>query len=95
MNDIPDEDVNLFVDDVEGENAETVFLLNCSGGTILVEGTLGYLGKYLGHGIGSVFRLHLGVGQNVPTVAQELPTEEEISEINLKSFKNQILKKSY
>ena len=81
---IPDEDVDLFIDDVERENAKTIFLLNCTGGTILEEGALGYLGKYLGHGIRPILRLHFRVSQNIATVAQELSAKEEIGEVNLK-----------
>ena len=56
---LPDEDVDLFVDNIEWENAEAILLLNRTGGTIVVERTLGYLGKYLGHGIRPIFGLHL------------------------------------
>ena len=37
----PEHDVDLLVDDVEGEDAHGVVSLNCAGGTILVEGALG------------------------------------------------------
>ena len=37
----PEHDVDLLVDDVEGEDAHGVVPLNCAGGTILVEGALG------------------------------------------------------
>ena len=37
----PEEDVDLLVDDVEGEDAHGVVSLNCAGGTILVEGAFG------------------------------------------------------
>ena len=39
----PKEDVNLLVDDVEGQNANAVKLLNASGGSELVKSALGDL----------------------------------------------------
>ena len=39
----PEEEVDLLVDDVDWEDAETVKLLDTSGGTVLVEGALGHL----------------------------------------------------
>ena len=39
----PEEDVNLLVDDVEGQNANAVKLLNASGGSELVKSALGDL----------------------------------------------------
>ena len=80
---LPDEDVDLFVDYVEWENTEAIFLLNRSGGTIVVERALGYLGKYLGHGVRSIFRLHLWVGHHVPAVVPELVAQEEVCEVDL------------
>ena len=40
----PEEDVDLLVDDVEREDAETVELLDGSRGSELVEGAFGHLG---------------------------------------------------
>ena len=48
-----------------------------------MEGALGYLGKYLGHGVRSVFRLHLRVGHHIPAVVPELVSQEEVCEVNL------------
>jgi hypothetical protein len=39
----PEEDVDLLVDDVHGEDAETVLVLNRSRGTVVVERALGHL----------------------------------------------------
>jgi hypothetical protein len=39
----PQEDVDLFVDDVLGENAEAVLVLDSTGGTVLVERALRHL----------------------------------------------------
>ena len=43
----PQEDIDLLVDDVESEDAETVLVLDGARGTILVEGALGHLGLKL------------------------------------------------
>ena len=79
----PDEDVDLLVDDVEGQDAEAVFLLDGTGGTVVVEGALGHLREHLGHGIGPVLGLHLGVGQDVKAVVPELVSKEEVGEVDL------------
>ena len=79
----PDEDVDLLVDDVEGQDAEAVFLLHSTGGTIVVERALGHLGKDLGHGIGPVFGLHLGVGQHLEAIVPKLVAKEEVSEVDM------------
>ena len=79
----PDEDVDLLVDDVQRENAEAVFLFDGSGGTVVVEGTLGNLGKYLGHGVGPVLGFHFWVCQDVEAVVPELVAEEEVGEVDL------------
>ena len=80
---LPDEDVDLFVDNIERENAEAILLLDRTGGTIVVERTLGYLGKYLGHGIRPIFGLHLWVSHHVPAVVPELVAQEEVGEVDL------------
>jgi hypothetical protein len=39
--------------------------------------------SYLGHGIDTVFRFHLGHANNISAVRGEFPAEEKIDEINL------------
>ena len=80
---LPDEDVDLLVDDVDGQDAEAIFLLDRAGGTILVEGALGNLGEHSGHGIGPVLGFHFRVGQDISAVAHELSAEEEVGEVDL------------
>ncbi len=43
----PQEDVDLFVNDVDGQDAEAVFPLHGTGGTVVVEGALGHLWEHL------------------------------------------------
>ena len=80
---LPDEDVDLLVDDVNRQDTEAVFLLNRARGTVLVEGALGNLREHPGHGVGPVLRFHFGVGQDVAAIAHELSSEEEVSEVDL------------
>ena len=47
----PEKDVDLLVDDVEGEDAEAVVLLHGAGGAELVERALGHLGEHPGGGV--------------------------------------------
>jgi hypothetical protein len=82
----PDEDVDLLVDDVQGQDAEAVLLLDRAGGTVLEEGALGHLGEHLGHGVGPVLGFHLRVGKDVAAVAHELTAEEEVGEVDLEQF---------
>jgi len=48
-----------------------------------VEGTLRHLGKHFGHGIGSVFALHLRVGHDLQAIGGELVAEEIVGEVDL------------
>jgi hypothetical protein len=83
---LPYEDVDLFVDDVERQNAESVFLFDRAGGTVLVEGALRHLGEHLGHRVGPVLRFHFGEGKDVAAVGEELAPEEKVGEVNLESM---------
>ena len=47
----PEEDVDLLVDDVEGQDAEGVVLLHLAGGSELVEGALCHPRKDVDHGV--------------------------------------------
>lgn len=48
-----------------------------------MEGTLGHLREHLGHRVGPVLGLHLGVSQDVKAVVPELVAEEEVGEVDL------------
>ena len=67
----PQEDVDLLVDDVESEDAETVLVLDGARGTVLVEGTFGNLGEHNVHRIGSLLWIHVVEGDNIPAVGGE------------------------
>ncbi len=79
----PDEDVDLLIDDVQRENTEAIFLFDGTRGAVVVEGTLRHLGEHFGHGIGSVFALHLRVGHDIQAIGGELVAEEIVGEVDL------------
>ena len=92
----PEEDVDLLVDDVEGEHADPIELLDGAGRTELVEGALGHLDKQdsldmserdlwedPGHGVPPVLMGQLGHGQHLAAVGGELTAKEEVHEPDL------------
>ena len=79
----PEEDVDLLVDDVHGQDAEAVLVLDRAGGTVLVEGALGHLGEDGVHGVGAALGLSLGEVDDVHAVGLELVAEEEVDEEDL------------
>lgn len=87
----PQEDVDLLVDDVVGQDAETVLVLHRSGRTVHVERTLGHLGENLGQRIHPLLKGKLADGQDVSAVTGELAAEEHVHEINLKEDKRVIV----
>jgi len=50
----PDEDVNLFVDNVKRQNAESIMLLDVAGSAELVERALGHAREDVDHRINSI-----------------------------------------
>lgn len=79
----PQEDVNLFVNDVQGQDAQTVELLDRTGRTEFVERALGDFGKDSSHRIFAFLWLQLRHGQHVGAVRREFSAEKEIHEVNL------------
>ena len=55
----PEEDIDLLVEDVDGQDALSVMSLNVATGTILVKCTLGHPGKHSGHGVSPPLLLQL------------------------------------
>jgi len=76
----PQEHVDLLVDDVERQDAETVQLLDGSRRTVFVERTLGDFGEHPGHGVSPVLGFHLGEPEHVGAVRAELTVQEVIDE---------------
>ena len=79
----PEEDEDLLVDDVDGEDAEAVLLLDGARGTVLVEGALGHLGEDDVHGVGPVLVVHLRVVEHVEAVRRELAAHEGVDDVDL------------
>lgn len=44
---VPQEDVDLLVQDIQRQHAEGIVLLDASGSSVFVEGTLGHTREYL------------------------------------------------
>ena len=79
----PEEDEDLLVDDVDGEDAEAVVLLDGARGAVLEEGALGHLGEDHVHRVGPVLVLHLGVVEHVEAVRRELAAHEGVDDVDL------------
>ena len=81
----PEEDVDLLVDDVHGQDAEAVHALDGAGGTVLVEGALGHLGEDAVHGVVPRLEGHLGLAEHLGAVLGELPTKEQVHQVDLRN----------
>ena len=79
----PEEDVNLLVDNVQWENAESIVFLHITRGTISVEGTLGHSRKDGHHWVDSVLLVHFSVTDNIITIGGEGAAKEGIDQIHL------------
>ena len=82
----PEEDVDLLVDDVHGQDAEAVLVLHRAGGTVLVEGALGHLREDAVHGVHAVLERLLAHAEHVGAVAGELTAEEHVHQVDLEQF---------
>lgn len=79
----PEEDVNLFIDDVDGQDAEAVLELDRAGGTVVVERALGHFGKDSCHGIDSFFERQLAHAKNIRAISEEFTAQKEVHEVKL------------
>uniref|UniRef100_A0A2M4DBK8 Putative secreted protein n=1 Tax=Anopheles darlingi TaxID=43151 RepID=A0A2M4DBK8_ANODA len=74
----PEEDVDLFVKNIQRQHAESIVLLNATRGTVLMERTLGNAREYLDHGIRTILLIHVGEAQYIGSIGEESATEEFI-----------------
>merc|ERR1719284_1651814 len=79
----PEEDVDLLVDDVVGQDAEAILVLHGTGGTILVEGALGDLGEHLVQWIGTFLEWLVADGKNLSSISGKLASQEDVHQVNL------------
>ena len=86
----PDKNKDLLINDIQGQNAKSVFLFNCSRSSIFMESTFGDFWKNSFHGIRSIFRFHSSIVQNITTVCHELTAQKEIDEVHLNKDVNEI-----
>ena len=61
----PEKDVDLLIDNVDGQDAERVVLFNLAGRTKFVEGALCHARKDVDHGVQSVLLVALGKGNHL------------------------------
>ena len=76
-----DEDVYLLIDDVEGENTESVMVLDGSRGSILTELTLGNFREHFVHWIDPSVQVLLWHSEHISPKLGELVTKEPASEV--------------
>ena len=81
--DLPQENVDLLIDNIKGQDTESIVVNNIPGGTIFVKGALGHFGKYLGHGIHSFIRILLSESQDLTSISCEFIAQKHIHEENL------------
>jgi len=79
----PQSDIDLLIDDVEGEDTHGVVLLDRTRGSVFVERTFRDSGKHHHHGIGSCVILFVDEIENFSTVGHEDTAEEEVDEVHL------------
>ena len=79
----PDEHVQLLVDDVDGEHAESVVGLDGSTGSVLLVETFCHPWEDPGHGINPVLRVVFNIVDHLEAVGAELPAEEQVDEVDV------------
>jgi len=75
----PQENVDLFVDDVQWKNAQSIVLLHISRGTVSMEGAFGHSREDCHHWVDPVFLIHLGVLDHIDAIGGEGTTEESVN----------------
>ena len=81
----PHEDVDLLVEDVDGEDAEAVVDLDRTGASVLVEHALGHFGEDQVHRVAPVFRVHLRDGRHHGAVLGEHAAQEPVHQVQLEA----------
>ena len=79
----PDANVNLVIDHVDRQDAEPVKLLDCSGGTKVVEGALGDLWKDPDHGVVAFLIVEHCKGKHLESVGGELTPQQPVDQVDL------------
>ena len=79
----PKKDVNLFVENVQGKNAQGVVFFNFTGSAEFVECTFGHPREDVDHGINSVFLITISEGEHLDTKSDESSIKEPIQEKHL------------
>lgn len=82
----PQEDVDLFVDHVERQDAEGVVLLHLAGRAELVESALGHARENVDHRVDALLLVALGERDHVEAEREERPVEERVHQKHLTCF---------
>ena len=79
----PEEDVDLLIDDIDGQDAEGIVALNVSRRAKLVEGAFGHAREYVDDRVHPVFFVAEGEGDDLDAKCEEGPVEETVHEEQL------------
>jgi len=79
----PDEDVDLFVDYIERENAESIVLFDVARGPKLVKCALCHPGEHVDHRVNPVFLVSIRKGHHFNSIGEESPVKKSVEEKHL------------
>jgi len=88
----PEHDVDLFIYDVQRENAESIIVFNCSRGSILVESTLCNLRENTVHWIIPGFRILLAHRKHLTSICSEDSSKKIVKEKDLANYIDKVEK---
>jgi hypothetical protein len=87
----PQKDVNLLINDIDSQKAQSVFSLNGSRRSIIIESTFRQLWKHFCQRINTLFEWQHFIGpQNLQTILSKLAVQEHIHEVNLEQNVDEI-----
>lgn len=81
--DLPEENIYLFVHNVERENTETIVVDDLPRGTIFVECAFGNFGENFGHRVFPLIRIFFSKGQDFAPIGCEFVAKKHVHEKNL------------
>lgn len=79
----PQKDVDLLIEDVQGEHTERIVLLYAAWRSVFVENTFGDAWKEFDHRIASILLIHVGEAPHIRAVCHECSAQEFIDEDNV------------
>merc|ERR1719154_485838 len=88
----PDNKVDLLIDDVQGQEAESIVILDAAAHAVLVELALGHLGEHLVHRVPGNLIL-LVVFEDAAAVVEELAVKEYVRQVDLEEDDEEVFPK--